>query len=96
LDLAEQYGESTPEGVLLAVKLSHQDLASIIGATRETVTVLLGELQLEGMLKVARQRLVIRDLPRLARCVDLAPPSLPEPFGSQPVISSTRPDSTKS
>ncbi|MGD9856465.1 MAG: Crp/Fnr family transcriptional regulator [Planctomycetaceae bacterium] len=78
LDLAEQYGQSTPEGVLLAIKLSHQDLASIIGATRETVTVLLGELQLDGMLKVSRQRLVISDLPRLAGCVDAASPKLPE------------------
>lgn len=83
LDMAEQYGQSTPEGVLLAVKLSHQELASIIGATRETVTVLLGELQLEGILKVARQRLVIRDLARLAACVDCVVPVLPE--GGRPL-----------
>jgi CRP-like cAMP-binding protein len=78
LELAEQYGQSTSEGILLTLRLSHQDLASIIGATRETVTVLLGELQLEGLLKVARQRLVIKDMERLARCVDSKPPRLPE------------------
>jgi CRP/FNR family transcriptional regulator, cyclic AMP receptor protein len=76
LDLAEQYGQSTPEGVLLSVKLSHQNLASLIGATRVTVTTLLGELQLDGLLKVGRQRLVIRDLRRLAACVDSPPPKL--------------------
>jgi CRP-like cAMP-binding protein len=78
LDLAEQYGERTAEGVLLAVKLSHQDLASTIGATRETVTVVLGELQLEGLIKVARQRLLVRDLSRLAACVAAPQPILPE------------------
>lgn len=79
LDLAEQYGQQTPEGVLLAVKLSHQDLASAIGATRETVTVVLGELQLDGLIKVARLRLLVRDLSRLAACVAAAQPTLPDP-----------------
>lgn len=79
LDLAEQYGTAAPEGVLLSIKLSQQDLASIIGATRETVTVLLGELQLDGLLKVTRQRVVIRDPKRLAECVGTRPPKIPEP-----------------
>lgn len=82
LDLAEQYGRQTAEGVLLDIKLSHQDLASIIGATRETVTVQLGELQLEGLLKVGRQRIVIRDLSRLAGCVGSAAPTIPERVSS--------------
>ncbi len=84
LDLAEQYGETAPEGVRLSIKLSQQDLASIIGATRETVTVLLGELQLDGLLKVARQRVVIRDLKRLAERVGTAPPSIPETTPARP------------
>jgi CRP-like cAMP-binding protein len=73
LDLSSQYGKPDKDGTLLAIPLSHQDLASIIGATRETVTTLLGELQLERLLKVARQRLVIRDVGRLAACVELRP-----------------------
>lgn len=73
LDLGEQYGESTAEGLLLSIRLSHQDLASIIGTTRESVTVLLGELQLDGHLKVGRQRIVLKDINRLARCVGMAP-----------------------
>jgi CRP/FNR family cyclic AMP-dependent transcriptional regulator len=77
LDLSSQYGQPDKDGTLLAIPLSHQDLASIIGATRETVTTLLGELQLERLLKVARQRLVVRDLGRLAKCVQLRPPLLP-------------------
>ncbi len=66
LELVEQYGRTLPEGVLLDIKLSHQELSSIIGATRETVTALLGEMQLDGLLKVSRQKIVVRDLRRLA------------------------------
>jgi CRP-like cAMP-binding protein len=78
LDLSSQYGKPDQDGTLLAIPLSHQDLASIIGATRETVTTLLGELQLERLLKVARQRLVIRDVGRLAACIELRPSPPPK------------------
>jgi len=77
LDLASQYGRESEDGILLSIPLSHQDLASIIGATRETVTTLLGELQLERLIKVARQRLVIRDMKRLSACVEARPPAMP-------------------
>jgi CRP-like cAMP-binding protein len=66
LELADQYGQITPQGVLLKIKLSHQDLANIIGSTRETVTVLLGELQAERHLELGRQKIILRDLRALA------------------------------
>lgn len=77
LDLAGQYGRATDEGILLGIPLSHQDMAAVIGATRETVTNLLGELQLERLIKVSRQRIVVRDLNRLASCIEARPPTLP-------------------
>lgn len=70
LELCEQYGRPIPEGILLDIRLSQQELASVIGSTRETVTVVLGELQLEGLLKVSRQRIVIRRLDSLASMAD--------------------------
>lgn len=66
LELTDQYGNPTTEGVELRIRLSHQDLASIIGATRETVTTLLGDMQNEGLLLIRRQRLLLLDVPRLA------------------------------
>ncbi len=69
LELSEQYGEKTDQGVQLKIKLSHQDLASIIGSTRETVTVLLGELQAEGSLLLGRRKIVLKDLKHLAKSV---------------------------
>lgn len=65
LELGETYGKDTPEGTLLDIPLSHQDIASLIGSTRESVTVLLGEFQLHGALKLARQRVIVRSWRRL-------------------------------
>ena len=75
LELAETYGKETPDGVALGIKLSHQDLASIIGSTRETVTVVLGELQAEGLLRLGRRKILLTDLERLADSVSQTAPS---------------------
>lgn len=70
LDLAEKYGRFTPEGVLLNIKLSHQELASIIGSTRETVTVLLGEMQNERSIDVQKRQIILRKAQYLAHSID--------------------------
>lgn len=77
LELAEKYGRSSPEGTLLGLRLSHQDLASMIGSTRETVTVVLGELQSEGALLVRRRQIVLKQLDQLAASIDVSPPVIP-------------------
>lgn len=76
LELTEQYGQRTAEGVHLKIKLSHQDLASVIGSTRETVTVLLGELQDEELLTLGRRKIVITALERLASSIQATPPKI--------------------
>lgn len=76
LELAESYGRQTPQGVQLGIRLSHQDFAALIGTTRESVTLGLGELQAEGLLTVRRQSLFIQQLDRLALCVGAAPPRI--------------------
>jgi CRP-like cAMP-binding protein len=76
LELAEQYGQRRPEGVLLTIKLSHQDLANVIGSTRETVTVVLGDLQSEGLLELGRRKIVLRDIGSLADSVQAKPPEI--------------------
>ncbi len=79
VDLAAQYGKLTADGLLINIKLSHQELASIIGATRETVTATLGELQQESLVKLGRQRIIIVDPRRLAAGVNLPEPEPPKP-----------------
>lgn len=97
LELTEQYGKAVDEGVLLDIKLSHQELASIIGVTRETVTTLLGEMQLEGLLQISRQKVLIRSLRRLSASLDASVPTLPERNGaeSHPGSAGSRPRPTK-
>lgn len=76
LELAEKYGQKSETGVDLRIKLSHQDLASIIGSTRETVTVVLGELQTEGLLELGRRKIKLTNITKLADSVSVPMPRL--------------------
>jgi len=76
LELAEQYGQKHALGIFIGISLTQQDLASIIGATRESVTVVLGDLKSEGLIQVARQKIFIRDIASLAAVVQTQPPSV--------------------
>jgi len=72
VELAEQYGQPATQGTVdLGIRLSHQEFANLIGATRESVTVALGDLQNEGLLAIGRQRVTILSLERLAQAAGL-------------------------
>ncbi len=58
LMLAETYGKETPRGVLLSIKLIHQDIADMTGLTRETVTRVLDRLQKSGEIKILENKLI--------------------------------------
>ncbi len=47
--LAEQFGEACSEGTLIDVRITHAQLATAIGATRATVTRLLGSMRRNGL-----------------------------------------------
>jgi CRP-like cAMP-binding protein len=66
MELVETNGQRVGNDWEITLPLSHQDLASLIGATRETVTLTLGQLQQEQMIRVQRRRLTIVDRTRLA------------------------------
>ncbi len=76
IELAEKYGEACEDGVVLKIRLSHQEMASVIGSTRETVTVILGQLQNENLVTIARRRIVINDLAKLAKEVNEPMPNV--------------------
>ncbi len=52
--LAEQFGRPTSEGTRIEVGITHYQLASAVGATRSTVTRLLGRLRRRGLLIAVR------------------------------------------
>ncbi len=70
LDLAEQFGSRIEGGVGFRIKLSHQDLANLIGSTRETITILFGQLKAEGCVAGGRRKIVLTDPEQLARSVN--------------------------
>lgn len=76
IEMAEKYGVPTGDGIELAIRLSHQEMASIIGSTRETVTVMLGQLQAEGAIRIARRRITITDLELLSKAVSESPAAI--------------------
>jgi CRP-like cAMP-binding protein len=84
LELAEKYGQRTNDGIELKIRLSHQEMASIIGSTRETVTVVLGQLQSENLLSIARRKIFLLSLEKLASEVSEPTPRL---SSSEPQIS---------
>jgi CRP/FNR family cyclic AMP-dependent transcriptional regulator len=66
LELVETHGQAAGNSWEITLPLSHQDLASLIGATRETVTLTLGQLQEEKLIRVQRRRLTVVDRQGLA------------------------------
>ncbi|OKH28678.1 Crp/Fnr family transcriptional regulator [Chroogloeocystis siderophila] len=46
--LAHKFGSETKQGVLVEIRLTHQDMADVIGTTRVTVTRLLQQFEQEG------------------------------------------------
>lgn len=70
LDLAEQFGAAIDEGVKIGLKLSHQELANLIGTTRETVTIMLGKMKADGLIGGKRESVILTDVWKLASSVD--------------------------
>ncbi|GAC1468977.1 MAG: Crp/Fnr family transcriptional regulator [Isosphaeraceae bacterium] len=65
LELLQSHGERFGQAWRIQLRLSHQELASLIGSTRETVTIVLGQLQLEGCVQVKRRCITVLDRERL-------------------------------
>src|SRR5262249_44952920 len=79
LELVESHGRATGAGWEIDLRLSHQDVANLIGATRETVTLGLGQLQVEKRIRVSRRRIIVVNRADLAREVQGTSPRLDEP-----------------
>ena len=84
LELLETHGVQDGSQWQIEIRLSHQDLASLIGATRESVTLVLGQLQLEKLIRVRRQHLTVLDRSRLsAESNGIAPAKPVRPTSAQ-------------
>lgn len=66
IDLGQRFGISTARGTLIQARLTQQELAEMIGTTRETLAHTLGDFRRRGLLDMARHQVTIRDAERLA------------------------------
>jgi CRP-like cAMP-binding protein len=65
LDLAQRFGIRDSRGVIVDLRLTHREMAALIGATRETVSVTMVELRRAGLIRTEQRRVIILDEARL-------------------------------
>ncbi|MGB8508598.1 MAG: Crp/Fnr family transcriptional regulator [Pyrinomonadaceae bacterium] len=59
-ELSERYGRDEPGGVLIDIALPHREIASIIGSTRESITVRLNALRRAGIIEFVDRKILIK------------------------------------
>ena len=69
--LADRYGVTTERGMEVPYWFTHQEMADLIGSTRETVTTVLADLKREGLVDSRNHHFVIVDRAALTRRIKL-------------------------
>jgi CRP/FNR family transcriptional regulator, cyclic AMP receptor protein len=59
-DLSERYGRPETGGVLIDIALPHREIASIVGSTRESITVRLNALRRAGIIDFVDRKILIK------------------------------------
>ncbi|GAB1721201.1 MAG: cyclic nucleotide-binding domain-containing protein [Nitrospira sp. CR1.1] len=66
-ELGKSEGDPGPQGVRLKVKLTHQEMANLIGCSRETVSTTLGQFREEGLIHTEGRTVIILQPDALVR-----------------------------
>jgi len=61
LELAISFGVRDSRGIIINLKLTHKEIASLIGATRETVSFAILDLRKDGIIQTEGKRVIILD-----------------------------------
>jgi len=64
-DLAEERGQHTPTGIVIHHEYTQANIATLIGASRKTVSLLLNELETEDLIQQSRKKILIPNLHKL-------------------------------
>ncbi len=62
IELTQEDGETVETGILLPIRPTHQELASMIGASRETVSRAMGDFQRQNLVSLNGQGLILLPL----------------------------------
>ncbi len=57
--LSRHFGKTIPQGTLLNLRLTHQDIAETLGTSRVTVTRLINQLEREGRIQRSHRHLIV-------------------------------------
>lgn len=71
LEWCALHGETTPKGIRLKVLLTHEEIAQMIGTTRETVTRLLSDFKRKKIVEVKGSTIVVLRKEELERIVSI-------------------------
>ena len=61
LELGEEYGVEHEEGMQIGLKITHQEMANLIGSTRETISLTLAQFKKKGLLDLNGRTVVLKD-----------------------------------
>jgi CRP/FNR family cyclic AMP-dependent transcriptional regulator len=67
LHLSERFGRPAEDGILVAHELTQEELAQLVGASRETVNKALADFATRGWIKLEARAVVLTDVERLQR-----------------------------
>jgi CRP/FNR family transcriptional regulator, cyclic AMP receptor protein len=73
VDFSDRYGVRESAGVLIDIPLPHREIASIVGSTRESVTVRLNAMRREGTIEFVNRRILVKRPEWLLRVVSETP-----------------------
>ncbi|WP_096198988.1 Crp/Fnr family transcriptional regulator [Bacillus sp. FJAT-45350] len=71
LRLVKEYGEETEQGITIQLKLTHEELGSYFGATRESVNRLINQLKREGIVSNKQGFITVHHVERLEKMLVL-------------------------
>jgi CRP/FNR family cyclic AMP-dependent transcriptional regulator len=61
LRLATEYGIEDSRGTLVSLKITHQEMANLIGSTRETVSLTLSQFKRKGLIQTDGRKVILAD-----------------------------------
>lgn len=70
LDLCQRHGRYTTLGIEIDISITRQDIANMVGTSRETVSRIISDLKKEKILDSQSKKIVIIDKDKLKQCTD--------------------------
>lgn len=61
LSLADRFGVMSSQGIILDVRLTHQDLSNMVASTREAVSKVMSEFQYDNLIETSSQKITLID-----------------------------------